>query len=101
MSYPSLRISNPQSPQSPPALARFRERWSTWALASVVLVPLIACGGSSNKTSHYERAMNKQESCCQGLQDDRQRSECVKAIIRIDDASAEDSDVNEATFRCG
>jgi hypothetical protein len=60
----------------------------------------VACGGSSNKKSHYERAMNKQESCCQGLQDDRKRSECMDSIVRINDQSAEDSEVNEATFRC-
>jgi hypothetical protein len=61
---------------------------------------LAACGGSSKKKSHYERAMNKQESCCQGIQDDRQRSECVDKIVRISDASVENSEVNEATFRC-
>jgi hypothetical protein len=44
--------------------------------------------------------MNKQESCCQVLSDDRQRSECVDAIVRIHDESVEDSQVNEASFRC-
>lgn len=44
--------------------------------------------------------MNKQEQCCQLLKDDKQRSECVDAIVRIDDSSVEDSEVNEASFRC-
>jgi hypothetical protein len=44
--------------------------------------------------------MNKQESCCQILKDDKQRSECMDKIVRINDASVEDSQVNEASFRC-
>ena len=76
-----------------------RKRGATVTLLCVILVPLFACGSSSKK-SHYEQAMGKQERCCQGLQDDRQRSECVDSIIRIDDASTENSDVNEATFQC-
>ena len=72
----------------------------TWPLLCVVILQLAACGSSSKKSSHYKAAMNKQESCCHGLQDDRQRSECMNKIVRISDASVEDSEVNEATFRC-
>ncbi len=44
--------------------------------------------------------MSKQEACCQALPDDQQRASCVQKIVRIDDASVEDSEVNEASFRC-
>ena len=76
-----------------------RERRYTGWLACVAVLQLAACGGS-NKSSHYERAMNKQESCCQLLKDDKARSECVGKIVRIEDESVEDSEVNEASFRC-
>ncbi len=65
----------------------------------VLVLQLLGCGGSAKK-SHYEQAMNKQESCCAALQDDRTRSECVDKIVRIHDESVEDSQVNEASFRC-
>jgi hypothetical protein len=66
---------------------------------SVFLLQLAACGGSA-KSSHYERALSKQESCCQGLQDDKDRANCMENIVRIHDESVEDSQVNEASFRC-
>ena len=79
---------------------RPRERLSTVVLAAVAFVPLFACGGGSAKKDNYRKAVGAQEQCCQGLQDDRARSECNQAIVRVSDPAAETSDVNDATFQC-
>ncbi len=92
MSYSNLRNPDPTSVQS-------RKHSYTRILRCVAFLPLLACGGSP-KTSHYEQAMSKQEACCQALADDQQRAACAQSIVRIDDASIEDSEVNEASFRC-
>ena len=61
---------------------------------------LIGCGGSKPKANPYEKAISKQEACCQGLQDAAARQACEASIVRLGDSSAKDSEVNEATFRC-
>lgn len=99
MMSPSLRNLTISPTQCRPTRRRCRERVSTAFIACVALVPLLACGGSAKKGS-YQRAIGKQEQCCQGLQDDRQRAECMDSIVRVGDESAEDHDINEATFRC-
>lgn len=81
-----------------PALAR--ERGCTLILAAVLLVQLIGCGGSKPKANPYEKAISKQQACCQGLQDPSARQECEQGIVRLDEPGARDSDVNEQTFRC-
>ena len=99
MSDLTIRILKDQSNGKPSATPPRRERRYTSWLVTVFLLQLVACGGSS-KASHYERAMNKQETCCKGLQDDKERATCMDSIVRINDESVEDSQVNEASFRC-
>ncbi len=72
---------------------------STALLTCVALLPLLACGAGAKKGS-YKKAVGKQEQCCQGLQDDKTRSDCMASIVRIGDESSEDHKLNEATFRC-
>jgi hypothetical protein len=66
---------------------------------AVALLPLFACGGPA-KGKSYEKALSKQEKCCQALADAQARSTCQDSIIRIDDPEAKDTAVNEATFAC-
>lgn len=80
--------------------AALRERGCTLVLAAVLLVQLIGCGGSKPKANPYEKAISKQQACCQGLQDPTTRQQCEESIVRLDEGSATTSEVNEATFRC-
>ena len=80
--------------------APVRERGCTLVVAAVLLVQLIGCGGSKPNANPYEQAISKQQGCCQGLQDPAARQACEQSIVRLDDSSAKDSDVNEQTFRC-
>lgn len=79
-------------------LSRTCELRCTLALVGVVFLQLLACGGAQ-KTNHYERAMSKQDRCCQALEGEA-RAQCTEAIVRVSDESTEDSRVNDATFRC-
>ena len=63
------------------------------ALAAVAL----ACGGTPN---YYRKATSMREACCQALADPTARQSCLDKIERIGDPKAEQSSVNQATFRC-
>lgn len=82
------------------SLSGLRERVYTLGVMSVAIVQLFACGSPSNTTSQYQRAMGKQEACCQGLQDGAQQQACMQKIVRIGDESIEKTELNEATFQC-
>ncbi len=84
----------------PATRGSLRERRCTHALFAVMLVPLLACGGSKPRAHSYDKAIGKQEACCSGLQDVHARQHCEEGIVKIDEDSSKSSEVNEATFRC-
>lgn len=94
---PQDRVSAPPNLLRPAASAR--ERGCTLALAFVMLVQLMACG-SKPKTSRYQQAVTKQQACCNGLQDPQARQSCEQSIVKLKGVGSEDSEVNQATFRC-
>lgn len=86
---------------SPATRAPGRERACTrrhTIVTAWLLLALAACGG--RPTNHYQKALSKQEQCCQQLTDDRARAECDARIVRVDDPEVARTRENQATFHC-
>ena len=87
---------------SPVAETDGRERSSTRRHTIVtvwLLLALAACGGG-RPANHYQKALSKQEQCCQQLADERARAECDARIVRVDDPEVARTRENQATFHC-
>lgn len=63
-----------------------------------LLLALAACGG--RPANHYQKAVSKQEQCCQQLADERARAECDARIVRVDDPEVARTRENQATYHC-
>lgn len=64
-----------------------------------LLLALAACGGRQ-PANHYQKAVSKQEQCCQQLTDDNARATCTSRIVRVDDPQVAQTAENQATFHC-
>jgi hypothetical protein len=76
-----------------PAYTRHHTIVTVW-----LLFALAACGG--RPANHYQKALSKQEQCCQQLTDDRARAECDARIVRVDAPEVARTRENQATFHC-
>lgn len=87
---------------SPAAGTAGRERPATRRHTIVtiwLLLGLAACGGG-RPANHYQKAVSKQEQCCQQLADEHARAECDARIVRVDDPEVARTRENQATFHC-
>jgi hypothetical protein len=62
---------------------------------------LSGCGGADHG-DHYQRALSKEEACCNYLTDEQGRADCHAGIVRVpaSDKDVAASDANQATYRC-
>ncbi len=64
------------------------------------LASLAACGGGSGGSKDtYTRATDIQGDCCEHLKGDA-RTQCLQGVIRVEDAGAAQSSLNQETFTC-
>lgn len=63
---------------------------------------LAACGGGdrgpAKRGDTYAAATSAQEQCCEHLA--AGRDDCLREIVRVDDAAVAGSDANQATYAC-
>jgi hypothetical protein len=70
------------------------------ATLCLLMLGLAACGGRASGEKTYQKAVSKQESCCNGLADPAARQSCLETIVRVDDPAVQSSDANRATYAC-
>jgi hypothetical protein len=60
---------------------------------------LAACGGGGSTKDTYARATDVQGACCENLKGD-ERTRCLQQVVRIEDAGAAKTSLNQQTFAC-
>ena len=67
----------------------------------LLAVSLAACGGSGSGSTKdtYTRATDVQGACCEHLKGDP-RTQCLQQVVRVEDAGAATSSLNQETFAC-
>jgi hypothetical protein len=63
-----------------------------------LLIGLWACGGGHHGDT-YARGVKVQEQCCEHLQGGA-RDDCLRKIIRVEDAEVAKSSTNQQTYAC-
>lgn len=59
----------------------------------------VACGPKASGGQTYDKAVSKQEACCNGLPGEA-RDSCLQSIVRVDQPDVQSSDENRATYAC-
>jgi hypothetical protein len=94
---------HPERTQDAPPRQGRREPRVTPLLATLCCLllglALAACGGNGPKKETYQKAVSKQEACCNGLAG-AARDQCLGGIVRVDDPEVQASDANLATYAC-